>query len=214
MPGKWQGRRPAAARKSRGRELLEAVLVAAVLFLVLRSFVVQAFRIPSPSMEDTLLVGDFLFISKLDYGARVPLFDRRLPALRPMAPGDVIVFRLPEDAAEGDEPVDFIKRIVAVAGQTVEMRNKRLYVDGEPVAEPYVKHLDPTIRPARDDFGPLTVPPERLFVLGDNRDFSDDSRFWGPLPTKNVHGRALIRYFSWDPESKWIRFKRLFTMVR
>ena len=214
MPHRRQSREPGGAGKSRSRELVQTGLSAAVLFLVLRTFVVQAFRIPSPSMEDTLLVGDFLFISKLDYGARVPLLDARLPGWRAIRRGDVVVFRLPEHASEGGRRVDYIKRVVAVAGQTVEVRHKRLHVDGEPVSEPYVKHLDPTLRSDRDEYGPLEVPPGTVFVLGDNRDFSNDSRFWGPLPTKNVHGRALIRYFSWDPESKWIRFKRLFTLVR
>jgi signal peptidase I len=206
--------RPGARRKSRGRDWVETLLVALGVFLLLRTFVLQAFRIPSPSMEDTLLVGDFLFISKLDYGPRLPLGDHRLPGLRGVRRGDVVVFRPPSGTAGEQESADYIKRVVALGGQEVELRNKRLFIDGDPVVEPYVKHVDPSVRPERDDFGPLRVPPGHLFVLGDNRDFSNDSRYWGALPMKNVHGRAFIRYFSWDPENNWIRFKRLFTRVR
>ncbi|MCK4414591.1 MAG: signal peptidase I [Candidatus Eisenbacteria sp.] len=201
-------------RKSRSRETVETLLVALVLFVLLRAFVIQAFRIPSPSMEDTLLVGDFLFISKLDYGPRVPFADWRAPGLREVRAGDVIVFRFPAEAQAGSKAVDYIKRCVAVGGQRVEMRAKRLYVDDELVVEPYVKHLDPAVRTERDTWGPIEVPQGHLFMLGDNRDFSNDSRYWGALPMKNVHGRAIIRYFSWDPGKKWVRFERLFSLVR
>jgi signal peptidase I len=144
----------------------------------------------------------------------VPFTEWRLPALRAVRPGDVIVFQPPPLAhREGAEDA-YIKRCVALAGQSVEIRNKRLYVDGELILEPYALHRDARMDPRRDNFGPWVVPAGHLFVLGDNRDFSDDSRFWGTLPMNLVHGRAIIRYFSWDSQRKRIRFDRLFTPVR
>jgi signal peptidase I len=202
------------ARKSRGRVWIESIAAALLLFLLLRTFIVQAIRIPSPSMEETLLVGDLIVLSKLDYGARVPLTDWRLPGLRAVRPGDVIVFQPPPQARRPGAEGAFIKRCVALGGQSVEIRNKRLYVDGELMLEPYALHRDPRIDPRRDNLGPWVVPAGHLFVLGDNRDFSDDSRFWGALPMNLVHGRAVIRYFSWDPQRKRVRFDRLFTPVR
>jgi signal peptidase I len=197
--------------KSKTRELIESLVVALVLFLFLRTFVLQAFRIPSSSMEDTLLIGDFLFINKLEYGARIPFTDWRLPGFRDPQPGDIIVFAFPAD--DGQQRVDFIKRCVAVGGQTVEMRQKQLYVDGELQDEPYVHHGDPYVRRGRDEFEELTVPEGHLFMMGDNRDFSHDSRVWGPLPMRLVHGRAFVRYFSWDSERRRIRFTRMLTGV-
>jgi signal peptidase I len=196
-------------RKSRLREFIGSLAVALVLFLVIRTFLLQAFRIPSASMEDTLLIGDFLFINKIEYGAKIPFTPWRLPGLRDVGAGDVIVFRFPGTG----EKRDFIKRCVAVAGQTVEMRSARLYVDGQLVDEPHAKHVDSRRVSARDDFGPLLVPPGHLFMLGDNRDCSQDSRGWGTLPLESVHGRAFIRYFSWDPVEKTIRWKRLLTLL-
>jgi len=196
--------------KPRWREYSESAVVAVVLFLILRTLVIQAFRIPSASMEDTLLIGDFLFITKFEYGAKIPLTDVRLPGLREPRPGDIIVFRFPGEGRR----VDYIKRCVAVAGQTVEMRRKQLYVDGVLQDEPYVKHVAAGYNPLRDDFGPITVPPGHLFMMGDNRDQSNDSRMWGTLPMEEVHGRAFIRYFSWDPEHFRIRLGRMFTRVQ
>jgi len=199
--------------RSRGRELAESAVIALVLFLILRTFILQAFRIPSSSMEDTLLIGDFLFITKFEYGARIPLTDWRLPGFRQPKPGDIIVFKFPGSSGGGEPGADFIKRCVAVEGQTVEMRNKQLYVDGLLRDEAYVQHRAPFYRPERDDFGPITVPPGHLFMLGDNRDHSHDSRFWGALPMRFVHGRAFIRYFSWDPQRKRVRLRRIFMPV-
>lgn len=203
-----------ATRKGPMHETIDTVVWAVVLFLILRTFVVQAFRIPSPSMEDTLMIGDFLFINKVEYGARIPFTDWRLPGLRDPRPGDIIVFQKPSGDDPGEREVDFIKRCVAVGGQTVEMREKRLLVDGLPQVEPYALNKDPFLRPERDDWGPLTVPENQLFMLGDNRDYSHDSRFWGCVPMEKVRGRAFIRYFSWDGEKKRIRFNRMFRPVR
>jgi signal peptidase I len=195
------------------REYVEAALWALVLTLFLRAFVIQAFRIPSESMRDTLLVGDFLFVNKFEYGPKIPFTDIRLPGLRKPHPGDVIVFQFPQDPSK-----DFIKRCVAVGGHTVEVRDKSVLVDSEPVEEPYAIHTDPTIRPAgidfRDNFGPYTIQDGKLFMMGDNRDNSNDSRYWGALDMDMVKGRAMFLYWSWDGEKNWPRWNRLFRLIR
>ena len=205
--------RPERRPKSLLREYTEAIVYAILLTVVLRTFVLQAFRIPSESMLNTLLVGDFLFVNKLDYGPRLPLTDVRLPGFRHPLPGDVIVFQYPEDPRK-----DYIKRCVAVGGQTVQVKDKQLYVDGQKRLEPYVIHIDTSVHPAnwdpRDNFGPFTVPPGTLFMMGDNRDNSNDSRFWGPVPMSNVKGRALFLYWSWDGDRKWPRFGRILSAIR
>jgi signal peptidase I len=202
------------ARSSRSvvREYLEAALWALVLTAVLRAFVIQAFRIPSESMRDTLLVGDFLFVNKFEYGPKIPFTHVRLPGLHPPRRGDVIVFQFPQDPSK-----DFIKRCVAVGGETVEIREKQLYVNGEKLDEPYVRHTDPNIRPAgfdfRDNFGPFTVPKGEMFMMGDNRDNSNDSRYWGTLPMDLVKGRAMFLYWSWDSDRNWPRWGRLLDII-
>ncbi len=202
--------RSGVRRKSVVREYAEALVFAVVLVLVLRAFVVQAFRIPSGSMKNTLLVGDFLFVNKFIYGPKVPLTDYRLPGLRDPEPGDIIVFSAPI----GDEK-DFIKRCVAVGGQTFEIRDKQVYVDGVKLEEPYVIHTDGRdIGHPRDEFGPITVPPGHLFMLGDNRDDSHDSRYWGPLSMDRVKGKAMFLYFSWNGEKNVPRFRRFFDLVK
>src|SRR3990172_9178198 len=167
-------------------------------------------------MEKTLLIGDFLFINKMIYGPELApgwkgrnLFDVRFPAIRQPKPGDIIVFRYPVNPA-----IDYIKRCVAVEGQTVEIRDKSLYVDGVAQEEPYVVHGDPRVLPressARDNFGPLVVPDGHVFMMGDNRDNSYDSRFWGALPIRNVKGKAMFLYLSWDADRMFPRFERFF----
>jgi signal peptidase I len=214
------GARRGARGKSALREYAEAVVLAVVLTVVIRGLVVQAFRIPSGSMEDTLLTGDFLFVNKMVYGSEIDigfgdyrLFHYRFPAIRRPQRGDVIVFRFPEDPGR-----DFIKRCVATEGQRVEVRDKVLYVDGTRLEEPYVTHKDPRIFPrgsiARDNFGPIVVPRGHIFMMGDNRDNSHDSRFWGPLPNDLVKGEAMILYWSWDGERRQPRMTRLFHAVR
>jgi signal peptidase I len=206
--------------KSFVREYLEAIVLAVVLTVVIRGLVVQAFRIPTGSMEDTLLVGDFLFVNKMVYGSEIDigfggtrLVYHRFPAIRDPKPGDIIVFRYPDDPAR-----DFIKRCVAVGGQQVEIRDKVLYVDGKPREEPYAVHKDPRVLPretsARDNFGPIVVPRGHLFMMGDNRDNSHDSRFWGALPRDLVKGKAMFLYWSWDQDRRLPRLNRLFRPVR
>ncbi len=197
------------------REVAESLLIALLLFGFLRAFVVQAFRIPSPSMEQTLLVGDYLFITKFEYGALVPIVGGRLPGLREIAPGDVIVFER-SSGPEGEDGamIDYIKRVVAVGGQTVEVRDKALLVDGVAVEEAFVQHTDAGRLAVRDNFGPVEVPRGEVFVMGDNRDNSRDSRFWGTVPVERVLGRAFLRYFSWDADRSTPRWERILTIVR
>jgi signal peptidase I len=205
--------------KSALREYVEAIVLAIALTVVIRGLVVQAFRIPSGSMEETLLVGDFLFVNKMVYGSEIDiglgdyrLVHYRFPAIRGPARGDVIVFRFPEDPGR-----DFIKRCVATEGQRVEVRDKALYVDGVAQEESYVIHTDPRVLPretnARDNFGPIVVPKGHAFMMGDNRDNSLDSRFWGPLPIDLVKGKAMILYWSWDASRRAPRLDRLFRVV-
>ncbi|MBI4552355.1 MAG: signal peptidase I [Candidatus Latescibacteria bacterium] len=197
-----------AASKSVIREYAEALIIAGVAAFLIKTFFIQAFRIPSGSMEDTLLIGDFLLVNKFIYGARIPLSDVRLPAIREPKPGDIIVFQYPEDPTK-----DYIKRCIAVGGQTVEVRDKVVDVDGvkQPLP-PLAKHIDPDLlsraQGPRDDWGPVKIPAGTLFMMGDNRDNSKDSRFWGPLDRRLVRGKALIIYMSWDeqpgdPEVLW-----------
>lgn len=192
------------------RETANSLIWAFVLFLIIRTLAFQAFRIPSPSMEDTLLIHDFLFISKLTYGPNLPFTgDKvRLPGLRKPRPGDVIVFKNPANPRE-----DYIKRCVAVEGQMVEYKDKDLYIDGVRQVEPYVKHVHNGTIPRRDNWGPLRVPKGCLFMMGDNRDNSQDSRYWGFLPMNLVKGKAELIYFSWDSGSKLPRFKRFFRLI-
>jgi signal peptidase I len=205
---------PGGRRKHPLREAAEGILLALLIFGILRTGVVQAFRIPSSSMEQTLLVGDYLFITKFEYGARVPLLGGRLPGMRAPRCGDVVVFE--RDVAEdgGIARLDYIKRIVAVGGQTVELRDKRLFVDGVARQEEFVQHGESTLLAVHDNFGPVTVPAGELFVMGDNRDNSRDSRFWGTVPMAAVHGRAFVRYFSWDAARRQPRWNRILTAVR
>lgn len=198
-------------RKSVAREYAEALLFAVILVLFLRAFVIQAFRIPSGSMQNTLLVGDFLFVNKFLYGPKIPFTDYRLPGIRDPKPGDVIVF-----AAPIGEEKDFIKRCIAVGGQTVEVRNKRFYVDGVALEEPYVIHSDShNVGAPRDEMAPFTVPKGYLFMVGDNRDDSHDSRYWGPLSIDRVKGKAIFLYFSYDKENHYFpRVNRIFKLVR
>ena len=210
----------AVRAKSQFREILEAVVVALLLAAVVRVFVVQAYKIPSRSMVPTLLVGDHILVNKFIYGIKIPGTDYRLPGLREPRRGDVVVFVPPDDPSR-----DFIKRIVGVPGDTIEVRAKKVYVNGEPSdQEEHAIHVDerPVDEPRdrvlaavrecefprpgsdvfRDWFGPCTVPPGHYFMMGDNRDQSQDSRFWGYVPMKDIRGKAFIIYWSWDWEDR------------
>jgi signal peptidase I len=194
-------------KKSLIREYSEIIVLAVGLALFVRTFFIQAFRIPSESMEDTLLVGDFLFANKLLYGPKLPLVEVRLPAIRQPRAGDIIIFRYPNDPK-----VDYIKRCVAVEGQSVELIDNQLYVDGVLQEEPFTKYVFGS-RPDRH-FGPFTVPAGHIFMMGDNRDNSADSRAWGPLDKKLIAGKAMFIYFSWNPRSHSIRFSRIGDLIQ
>jgi len=195
------------------REYVEAALWALIITLFLRAFVIQAFRIPSESMKDTLLVGDFLFVNKFEYGPKIPFTHIRLPGLRKPKRGDVIVFQFPQDPSK-----DFIKRCIATGGETVEIKNKQVSVNGVALNEPYTIHTDPVVKPAgyeyRDNYGPFTVPPGEMFMMGDNRDNSNDSRYWGTLEMDLVKGRAMFLYWSWDGQKTWPRWNRILRIIR
>ena len=181
-------------RKTVIGEYAEALIWAVALALVLTTFVVQAFKIPSGSMLETLQIGDHLLVNKFLYGLRNPFNDDYL--IRGVEPkvGDIIVFRYPKDRS-----LDYIKRIVGVPGDTLEMRNKVLYRNGVEVQEPYTQHSQPLIMiPGRDNWGPITVPADKFFALGDNRDDSADSRFWGFLDRNDIRGKAWRIYWSAD----------------
>lgn len=221
-------------------EWMKSIAVALVVWMFLRTFLVEAFRIPSGSMQQTLQIGDFLFVNKFLYGAEVPLINKRLPAVREPARGDIVVF----DSVE-EPDMKIVKRLIGVPGDTLQMVDGRLIRNGTPVAEPYATPIDPRRtedplmrarmrewqishfagRPPRayapdlHDWGPIVVPPESLFVMGDNRDGSYDGRYWGFLPRANVRGTPLLVYFSYDAESVQpmaflteVRWKRLFTV--
>ena len=182
------------------REYIESFGIALILALIIKCSVVEAYKIPSGSMEDTLLIGDFLLANKFIYGAKIPLLPIHLPALREPKPGDIVIFKYPRDPK-----VNYIKRCVAIEGQTVEIKNKVLYVDGKRFSDPpLAKYTDASTRSprrdSRDNFGPYKVPKGHLFMMGDNRDNSADSRYWGPLPRELVLGKAMIIHWSWAPD--------------
>jgi len=162
-------------------------------------------------MEDTILVGDFLLANKFIYGVHIPLIGVTLPGVRNPRPGDIVVFKWP-----GDSSTNYVKRCIAVADQVVEVRDKQLFVDGQPFKEfPYMKHTDPSINRQRDNFGPYRVPVGTYFMMGDNRDDSYDSRFWGPVPQRFILGKALVVHWSWgdgpDPNHPKLEWSRIST---
>ncbi len=188
-------------RRGLVREYAEIIIVSVTLAFFIRTFFVQAFQIPSGSMEETLLVGDFLLANKLVYGPKVPLTNWRLPAISKPKRGDIIVFRAPH------QDKDFIKRCVAVGGDTVQLIDNRLYVNGEPQTESFVTFKgDP---PPFANTAPIRVPKGYLFMMGDNRNNSQDSRYWGVLDENLVKGKAMVLYWSWDKERLRPRLSRI-----
>ena len=210
------------------REWVRSIFVAAVVFSLVRTFGVEAFKIPTSSMENTLLVGDFLLVNKAIYGAPIPGTDLQLPALAEPHRGDVVVFQPPHDPDK-----NYVKRIVGMPGDTLEMRLKELFLNGTPLREPYARFIDgrgdaahpgmnwqsnhliagpATYHPTRDNWGPIVVPAGHYFVLGDNRDNSEDSRYWGFVPRDAVRGRPSVVYYSFDLSAagplSWLRSAR------
>ncbi|HUR83276.1 MAG TPA: signal peptidase I [Thermoanaerobaculia bacterium] len=185
-------------KKSTIREYYEALLIAIVFVNFARIFAFQAFKIPSGSMEDNLKIGDHIVVNKFIYGPPDPLLSGVLP-IRDIRRGDVIVFRYPEDPDE-----DYVKRVIGLPGETIDIRNKQVFIDGRPLDEPYVVHIDPRVLhvnnafASRDQFGPFAVPRGQYFAMGDNRDNSQDSRYWGTVPRSMIKGRAFMVYWSFD----------------
>jgi len=200
-------------KKSLLREYLEAAIIAVFLALFIRAFVIQAYKIPSGSMEPTLLVGDHILVNKFIYGVKVPFINKTIIPLCEPKRVDIIVFVYPLDTKK-----DYIKRVIGVAGDTIEIKDKKVYVNGEPQAEGYAIFLDNKILPAevqpRDNLGPTTVPENSLFVMGDNRDNSYDSRFWKFVDLKAVKGKAFILYWSWDKENFGVRWNRIGRLLK
>lgn len=194
-------------------EYTEAIITALILALLIRAYVIQAFKIPSGSMIPTLVIGDHILVNKFLYGTKIPFSETMVLEFTKPEKGNIIVFKYPEDPTR-----DFIKRIIAVEGDVVESRNKTIYVNGKQTSEPYTQHTDNSIRPMgiepRDNFGPLIVPKNKYFVMGDNRDQSYDSRYWGYVDRKDIKGKALILYWSWDSKNNWVRFARIGRLVK
>src|SRR5262245_5599677 len=190
----------ATFKKSTIREYFESIVIAVILALFVRTWAVQAFKIPTGSMENNLLIGDHLLVNKFIFGATVSQLETKYLAVREPRRGDILVFKYP------DEPErDFIKRVIGLPGDTLELRNKKVFVNGQPLDEPYVHFLEPasnsqevTSFDVRERYGPVRVPDGQFFVMGDNRDNSQDSRYWGFLPRGYIKGRALMIYWSYD----------------
>lgn len=196
---------PAPRKKHIVREYAESIIIAVLLALVIRTFVVQAFKIPSGSMEDTLAVGDHILVNKFIYGTKIPLTGNKVLKIRDPRRGDVIVFEYPEDPSK-----DFIKRVVGTPGDVVQVRDKRVYVNGQLYENPHEVHKEKGVIPEaqnpRDNTKQITVPADSYFVMGDNRDRSYDSRFWGFVKNDKIKGLAFIKYWSWDREKFRVRF--------
>jgi signal peptidase I len=212
-------------KKSVVREYFESIVIAVVLALFVRTFVVQAFKIPTGSMENNLLIGDHLLVNKFVFGPTTGGLERALLPERPIRRGDIIVFKYPEDRER-----DFIKRVIGLPGETLEVKDKRVYINGKRIDEPYVHFLEPpqgsaafsevTSYDLRERYGPVTIDADKYFVMGDNRDNSQDSRYWGMLPRSDVKGKAVMIYWSYESETEdymqtglGATIKDLFTVV-
>lgn len=186
-------------KKSTAREYVESIIIAVILALFIRTWVVQAFKIPSGSMENNLLIGDHLLVDKFVFAPTTGSLERALLPMRDIRRGDVVVFKYPVEPER-----DFIKRVIGLPGETLEVKRKVVHINGQPLNEPYVHFLRPVggegidSSDVRDDYGPVTVPAGQYFVMGDNRDNSADSRFWGFLPGEYVKGKALMVYWSYE----------------
>ncbi|HDQ04268.1 MAG TPA: signal peptidase I [Deltaproteobacteria bacterium] len=199
--------------KSKVQEYIEAIIIAILIALFIRTFVVAAYKIPSRSMEPTLVVGDHLLVNKFIYGIKIPVVRKTIIPVSEPKQDDIIVFIYPHDRSK-----DFIKRVIGVGGDTIEIKNKKIFINKKEYTDNYGIYSDDMIYPAamqpRDNYGPVVVPEGSLFVMGDNRDESADSRYWGFVDVKDVEGKALIIYWSWDSEENdnifWkLRWNRL-----
>ncbi len=190
------------------KEYALTFFIALLIALFVRTFVVQAFKIPSGSMEETLLVGDHILVNKFIYGVKVPYFRNTLIPVSDPQRGDIVVFIYPEDRRK-----DFIKRIIAVEGDRVEIRDKKIYINGKLYQDNVGIYRDEVIYPRsvqpRDNYGPVKVPEGYVFTMGDNRDHSLDSRFWGFVSVDDILGKAFLIYWSWDPDEHRVRWNRI-----
>lgn len=187
--------------KSKVQEYIEAIIIAILIAVVIRTFIVQAYKIPSRSMVPTLLVGDHLLVNKFIYGVKIPIVRKLIVPITDPKRGDIIVFIYPNDRTK-----DYIKRVIGVAGDKIEIRNKNILINDQPYQDAFGIYSDNAVYPAvmqpRDNFGPVVVPKGSLFVMGDNRDESADSRFWGFVDLRDVEGKALIIYWSWNSDER------------
>ncbi|MDY6842490.1 MAG: signal peptidase I [Thermodesulfobacteriota bacterium] len=201
-----------AKKKSVLREYGEAIIVAVILALLVRTFLVQPFKIPTGSMEPTLLIGDHILVNKFKYGFRVPFLDKRILDFSEPKRGDVVVFRYPLD-----ESKDFIKRVIGIENDVIKIIDKTVYVNGEVYDDGHStnddQHTFPKEFQPRDNFGPVVVPHKALFVMGDNRDKSYDSRYWGFVDISKLKGKAFLIYWSWNRDKHWVRLKRLGNII-
>ena len=195
-------------KKSSLRENIEAIILAIILALFVRTFIIQAFKIPSGSMKNTLQIGDHILVNKFIYGVKLPFTMTTIIPYKKPQRGDIVVFKFKEEPKK-----DFIKRTIGVPGDVIEIRNKELYVNKKRLEQDYAiytdLHIIPKAMQPRDNFGPVTVPEDSIFVMGDNRDHSYDSRFWGFVDLKDVKGRAFIIYWSWDNDNFGVRWGRI-----
>ena len=207
-------------RKSVVREYFESLVIAVILALFVRTWVFQAFKIPTGSMEKNLLIGDHLIVNKMQFAPAMTRAEALLMPRRDIRRGDVIVFKFPQDPER-----DFIKRVIGLPGDPLELHRKKVYVNGTPIDEPYVQFLEPPSTSGaprtddvREEYGPINVPAHQYFMMGDNRDNSQDSRYWGFLPRANVKGKALVIYWSYAAETGNIfsatRWNRILRQVR
>lgn len=201
------------APKGKLRENIEAIVIAIVLALFIRAFVVQAFKIPTGSMENTLLVGDYILVNKFIYGVKIPFTEKTIIPVKDPQRGEIIVFKFPKDPSK-----DYIKRVIGIGGDMVEIRDKKVYVNGEKQNDDFAVFDDMSISPSglthRDNMKPFKVPEGKLFMMGDNRDHSNDSRFWGFVDVSAVRGRAFMIYWSKIKEKTFgIRWHRLGSLI-
>ncbi|HLA04966.1 MAG TPA: signal peptidase I [Syntrophales bacterium] len=194
--------------KSKFREYAEAIVIAVLIAFFIRTFIIQAFKIPSGSMKPTLQIGDHILVTKFIYGVKIPIIRKTFVSIGEPKRGDMVVFIYPEDRSK-----DFVKRVIGIGGDNIEIRNKKIYLNGLPYNDNYGVYTDDMIIPGaaqpRDNFGPVTVPPGSIFVMGDNRDQSYDSRFWGFVDLHDVLGKAFIIYWSWNNDEHNVRWSRL-----
>jgi signal peptidase I len=207
-------------KRSVAREYFESLVIAVILALFVRTWVFQAFKIPTGSMERNLLIGDHLIVNKMQFAPAATSLERAIMPGREIRRGDILVFKFPQQPDR-----DFIKRVIGLPGDRLELHRKKVYINGSPIDEPYVEFLEPPsvdgpprTDDLREEYGPVTVPPHQYFMMGDNRDNSEDSRYWGFMPESYVKGQALFIYFSFDDQASnllgGIRWSRLLHRVR